>query len=50
MDKNKESANQRKHSGHRVWKLVGGVALAVVAAGLIASMGDIRRYIRITRM
>ncbi len=33
-------------SGHLVWKIVGGMALAVVAAGLIAFAHDIQRYIR----
>lgn len=37
-------------SGHLVWKIVGGMALAVVAAGVIASLHDIRRYIRISSM
>ena len=37
-------------SGHLVWKIVGGAVLAVAAAGLIASLNDIRRYIRISRM
>lgn len=37
-------------SGHLVWKIVGGMALAVVAAGLIASLDDIKRYIKISTM
>jgi hypothetical protein len=37
-------------SGHLVWKIVGGMALAVVAAGVIASLNDIKRYIRISTM
>ena len=37
-------------SGHLVWKIVGGMALAVVAAGVIASLDDIKRYIKISTM
>ncbi len=35
---------------HVVWKIVGGVALTVAAAAVIASLDDIRRYVRIMRM
>lgn len=38
------------HPSHLVWKIVGGMALAAVAAGVIASLDDIRRYVRIMRM
>jgi hypothetical protein len=38
------------HPSHVVWKIVGGLALAVVAAGVIASLSDIKRYIRISTM
>jgi len=37
-------------NGHLVLKIVGGMALALVAAGLIASANDIRRYIKISTM
>jgi hypothetical protein len=44
-------AIQANHSsGHLVWKIVGGAALALVATGLLTSLHDIRRYIRISRM
>ncbi len=33
-----------------VWRIVGGVTLALVAYGVIANMHDIRRYLRIRRM
>jgi len=39
-----------KHSGHRVWKIVGGLALAAIAAGVLANLQDIKRYIRISMM
>lgn len=45
-----ESARANHSSGHLVWKIVGGMALALVATGLITSLHDIRRYIRIMRM
>ena len=37
-------------SAHLAWKIVGGMALAVVAVGVIRSLDDIRRYIRISTM
>ncbi len=33
-----------------VWRIVGGVALALVAYGVITNMHDIRRYLRIRQM
>jgi hypothetical protein len=45
-----EAAKSRQSSGHLVWKVVGGVALALAACTLITSLHDIRRYIRIMRM
>ncbi len=45
-----EAGRARRSSGHLVWKIVGGAALALVATTLITSLHDIRRYIRITRM
>lgn len=32
------------------WKIVGGTALALVAAAVIVSLPDIKRYIRISTM
>ena len=45
-----EATKTGKSSGHLVWKIVGGAALALGATALIASLHDIRRYIRISRM
>ena len=45
-----ESVRASQPSGHLVWKIVGGAALALAAASLITSLSDIRRYIRIRRM
>jgi hypothetical protein len=49
-----EAARAGRSSGqssrHLVWKIVGGMALALAATSLITSLHDIRRYIRISRM
>lgn len=50
QERARESARASQPSGHLVWKIVGGAAIALVAAGLITSLNDIRRYIRISRM
>ncbi len=36
--------------GHLVWKIIGGAAIALVAAGVLSNLYDIRRYIRISNM
>lgn len=41
---------RRKKSNHILWKIVGGAALAAVAAGVVANLPDIKRYIRISTM
>lgn len=41
---------KRKKSNHLLWKIVGGAALAAVAAGVITNLSDIRRYIKISTM
>ncbi len=40
----------RKKSNGKIWKMIGGAALAMVAAGVVANFRDIARYIRITTM
>ncbi|HZJ45567.1 MAG TPA: hypothetical protein VFD63_17455 [Pyrinomonadaceae bacterium] len=50
MGRNNGSQKECKHFGRHVWKIVVGLALAAVAAGVVASLPDIKRYIRITRM
>ncbi|MEP6635100.1 MAG: hypothetical protein ABJB97_00140 [Acidobacteriota bacterium] len=37
-------------AGGKVWKLVGGAALVLVATGVIVSLKDIKRYIKMVRM
>jgi hypothetical protein len=41
---------RRKRSNHLLLKVIGGAALAVVGAGVIRMLPDIRRYIRISTM
>lgn len=41
---------ERKSSGMSVWSIIGGVALVAVAAAVIVSIPDIKRYIRISTM
>ncbi len=40
-----------EHTGSkRVLKVLGGVALALIAAGIISQLHDIRRYIKMVTM
>ena len=32
------------------WKILGGVALVIIAAGIVMNLKDVRRYARMTRM
>jgi len=41
---------RRRRSDHLMWKIIGGVALSVVGAGVIRMIPDIKRYIRISAM
>lgn len=41
---------RRKKPDHLLWKIVGGAALAVVGAGVIWMLPDIKRYIRMSMM
>ena len=41
---------RRGKSDHLLWKVLGGMALAVVGAGVIRIVPDIKRYIRISMM
>jgi hypothetical protein len=44
---------QRRHRGAggiSLWSIVGSAALALVAAAVIVSLPDIKRYIKISRM
>jgi len=46
----KTRAPEPPRSKHLIWKIAGGAAVALVAAGVLTSLHDIRRYIRISRM
>jgi hypothetical protein len=51
MKQNKTSVSGCNHIvGKRMWKIIGGVALALVATGVITQLRDIRRYIKISTM
>ena len=51
MTKNQASETKRKKSsGLSVWHIVGGAALVAVAAGVLTSLSDIRRYLKIRAM
>lgn len=40
-----------EHSGGiRLLKIIGGIAVAVIAVGVLTQMNDIRRYIKISTM
>ena len=40
----------RRHSSTSMWSIVGGAALVVMAAAVIVSLPDIKRYIKISSM
>jgi len=40
-----------EHRSHRTfWKILGGTALVLALAGLVANLPDIKRYVRISTM
>jgi hypothetical protein len=41
---------RRKSSGVNIWYIVGGATLVLVAASVLTSLHDIRRYLRIRSM
>ena len=41
---------RRKKASHTFLKILGGAALAALAAGVIANLPDIKRYIKISTM
>jgi hypothetical protein len=42
--------SREKSSGVSIWYIVGGAALLLVATGVLTSLHDIRRYLRIRAM
>jgi hypothetical protein len=47
---NNEIACRRSHTHWGFWKLLGGTALALVIAGLMVNLPDVKRYIKISTM
>jgi len=45
-----EEGKCERSGGRRFLRILGGVALALVAAGILTQFNDIRRYIRISTM
>lgn len=41
---------RKKKSNHLLLKIIGGAAVALIGTGLIASLPDIKKYIRISTM
>jgi hypothetical protein len=51
MKKNQSlERRSRGSSGINLWSIVGGAALMVMAAAVIVSLPDIKRYIKISTM
>ena len=55
MERRRNNQRMSKHQSETsvaatAWKIVGGTALALVAAAVIVSLPDIKRYIRISTM
>ncbi len=55
IEKRRENRQMAEHrcetsAGNTAWKIVGGTALALVAAAVIVSLPDIKRYIKISTM
>lgn len=40
----------RKSGGLGVWSIIGGAALVIMAAAVLTSLPDIKRYIKISTM
>ncbi|HYP26800.1 MAG TPA: hypothetical protein VE262_08785 [Blastocatellia bacterium] len=41
---------KKKESSGIAWKIITGAAVAAIAAGLIISLPDIKRYVKISMM
>jgi len=49
-NENSLEIRRRNSTGGSLWKIIGGVALAVTVAVVLTNLHDIRRYIKISRM
>ncbi|HEY6122043.1 MAG TPA: hypothetical protein VIV66_18945 [Pyrinomonadaceae bacterium] len=47
---NGEMGYEKRSHQSRFWKIFGGAMMLAVVAGVVASFGDIRRYIKISTM
>ena len=43
-------SKRRKSGGLGVWSILGGAALVIMAAAVLTSLPDIKRYIKISTM
>lgn len=50
QDWEREAECANRSSGHLVLKIIAGAVVGIVALGVITSLNDIKRYIRMTRM
>jgi hypothetical protein len=51
MNRNRSLVRKRrKESGINIWSIVGGAAFVLVAAVVVVSIPDIKRYIKISTM
>lgn len=46
----REASRAKQSSSHVVLKVIAGAAIGLVAYGVLTSLHDIKRYIRMTRM
>ena len=51
VKKREEHGGKSNHVSHRgIWTVLGGTAIVLVVAGLLANLPDIKRYIKISTM
>ena len=55
IEKRRENRQMTEHrcetsAGNTAWKIVGGAVLVLAAAAVVASLPDIKRYIKISTM
>ena len=49
-NKLQQAEKAENHSHHGLWKILGGTALVLTVACVVANLPDIKRYIRIVTM
>jgi hypothetical protein len=51
VEKRDHKAGSCEHGSHRgFWTILGGAAIALVVAGVLVNLPDIKRYIKISTM